>query len=130
MFRIVLFAVFVCISGAAQAVPAAVREACRSDAIKFCYSVIHDTAKRRACMQSHRAELSTHCIDAVRNNRMGAFRKGPYSQASDQAAIRDCRMQFRGQRGGIKGKDKAGLIEGCYVQQTGKYPWTADKAIK
>jgi hypothetical protein len=125
MFRIVSFAIVVlCLPGAAQAVPAAVREACRPDAIKFCDSVIHDTAKRRACMQSHRAELSTRCIDAVRSSRMGGGgRRGLYSQASNQGAIRDCRMQFRGNRGGIKGKDKAGLIEGCYVQQTGKYPW-------
>jgi hypothetical protein len=33
--------------------------------------VIHDAALRHACMQSHRAELSTRCIDAVRASRMG-----------------------------------------------------------
>jgi hypothetical protein len=48
------FLIILCLSNAAQAVPAAVREACRSDAIKFCDAVIYDVAKRRACMQSHR----------------------------------------------------------------------------
>jgi hypothetical protein len=123
MFRIASFAIVLCLAGAAQAVPAAVREACRPDAMKFCASVIHDAAQRRACMQSHSSELSTRCIGARRNSGMGGGGKGLYSQASNQAAIRDCRMQMRGPRGGIKGKDKAGLIEGCYLQQTGKYPW-------
>jgi hypothetical protein len=123
MFRIASFAIMVCLSSGAQAVPAAVREACVSDARKFCGAVIHDAALRHACMLSHRAELSTRCIDAVRISRMGRPSKGLYSQASDQGAIRDCKMQYRGPRGAIKGKDKAGLIEGCYLQQTGKYPW-------
>jgi hypothetical protein len=65
------FVIMLCLSNAARAVPAAVREACRSDAIKFCDAVIHDETKRRACMQSHRAELSTRCIDAVRKSRAG-----------------------------------------------------------
>jgi hypothetical protein len=70
MFRIVSFAIIVlCLSGAAQAVPAAVREACKADAIKLCDSVIRDAAKRHACMESHKAELSTRCIDAVRSSR-------------------------------------------------------------
>jgi hypothetical protein len=72
MLRILLpFVITLCLSNAAHAVPAAVREACRSDAIKLCDAVIHDDAKRRACMQSHRAELSTRCIDAVKKSRGG-----------------------------------------------------------
>jgi hypothetical protein len=46
-----------------------------------------------------------------------------FPNASNQAAMRECRMQMRGHRGGIRGKDKFGLIEGCYVQKTGKLPW-------
>jgi hypothetical protein len=70
MFRIASFAIVVlCLPGAAQAVPAAVREACKADAIKLCDSVIHDAAKRHACMQAHRAELSTRCVDAVKRTR-------------------------------------------------------------
>jgi hypothetical protein len=117
------FVIILCLSNAAQAVPAAVREACRSDAIKFCDAVIHDVTKRRACMQSHRTELSTRCVDAVRKSRAnGGSANGLYPHASDQGAIRDCRMQFRGRRGAIKEVDKAGLIEGCYLQRTGHYP--------
>jgi hypothetical protein len=46
-----------------------------------------------------------------------------FPNAGNQAAMRECRMQMRGPRGGIRGKDKFGLIEGCYVQRTGKFPW-------
>jgi hypothetical protein len=79
MLRVMLVGLIAlaCLSSAAQAVPAAVRQACMSDAIKFCDSVIHDAAKRRACMRSHRAELSTRCIEAVRKSRGGGPRSRP-----------------------------------------------------
>jgi hypothetical protein len=125
MFRITSIAIMVCLSAAAQAVPAAVREACVSDARRLCGAVIHDAALRHACMQSHRAELSTRCIDAVRASRMGGPGNGLYSRASSQAAISDCRMQYRGGRGSsIKSKDRPGWIEGCYLQKT----WSNDAA--
>jgi hypothetical protein len=50
---------------AAQAVTAAVRNACRADAHRLCESVILDPVKRHACMQAHKSELSKGCIDAV-----------------------------------------------------------------
>lgn len=77
MLRIASVVVFACYSSVALAVPAAVRQACRPDAIKFCKSVIFDEAKRRACMRSHRAELSTRCIEAVRESRGGGRSSRP-----------------------------------------------------
>ncbi len=62
-------AIVVGLSGAAHAVTAAVSDACRADAHRLCESVIGDAAKRHACMQAHKAQLSKGCIDAVVKSR-------------------------------------------------------------
>jgi len=64
-----LAAVFVAFGGPANAVPAAVSNACRADAHRLCESVIGDAAKRHACMQAHKAQLSKGCVDAVIKSR-------------------------------------------------------------
>jgi hypothetical protein len=56
-------------AGTADAVTAAVRAACRGDAIRLCSSVIHDEEKRHACMRDHAAQLSADCIAAMRASR-------------------------------------------------------------
>ena len=55
--------------GSAQAVTEAVRNACRADAIRLCHSVIHDEAKRHACMEAHKSQFSKPCIDAIVKSR-------------------------------------------------------------
>jgi hypothetical protein len=62
-------AILVGLSGAAHAVTAAVSNACRADAHRLCQSVISDAAKRHACMQAHKAQLSKGCIDALIKSR-------------------------------------------------------------
>jgi hypothetical protein len=44
---------------------AAVRAACSGDAKRFCSAVINDLGARRACMRSHREQLSTACKAAL-----------------------------------------------------------------
>jgi hypothetical protein len=70
-FRIASFALAVTVGagGSARAVTTTVRNACRADAMRLCHSVIHDEAKRHACMQAHKAQLSKACIDAVVKSR-------------------------------------------------------------
>jgi hypothetical protein len=51
------------------AATAAVRAACRGDAYRLCSSVIHDEAKRHACMHAHAAQLSQGCIAAIRKGK-------------------------------------------------------------
>jgi hypothetical protein len=46
-----------------------VRDARRGDAYRLCSSVIHDEAKRHACMQAHAAQLSKGCIAAIRKGK-------------------------------------------------------------
>jgi hypothetical protein len=67
MIRIASLAVvLIALSGPALAVSAAVRAACAPDAQRLCAPVIHDEAKRRACMRAHSAELSKDCLAALR----------------------------------------------------------------
>jgi hypothetical protein len=71
MIRIVLIASALCVATAAYAVPASVTKACGPDAHKFCESVIGNAAKRHACMQAHKAELSKACVDASLKSKGG-----------------------------------------------------------
>jgi hypothetical protein len=68
MIRIASVAMILCfaLSGPALAASAAVSAACRGDAYRLCAPVIHDEAKRHACMRAHAAQLSAGCIAAVR----------------------------------------------------------------
>jgi hypothetical protein len=59
-------------AGPAIAVSQAVREACTPDAKRLCGAVIHDTAKRQACMRAHVTQLSKACIEALRGARAKA----------------------------------------------------------
>ncbi|HLW92330.1 MAG TPA: hypothetical protein VKS78_13665 [Roseiarcus sp.] len=63
MIRIALLAVVFCLAfpGPAGAQSDRVKAACRSDAMKLCWSVIRDVNERRACMKAHAAELSKPC---------------------------------------------------------------------
>jgi hypothetical protein len=71
MIRIASVVVCLCIasSGPAFAVSAAVSAACRGDAYRLCGPVVHDEAKRHACMHAHAAQLSAGCLAAIRASR-------------------------------------------------------------
>jgi hypothetical protein len=71
MIRIASVAMILCFawSGTAVATTAAVRAACTTDAKRLCASVIHDAAKRHACMSAHSAQLSAGCKAAIRASR-------------------------------------------------------------
>lgn len=71
IIRTILIASALCLSTAALAVPASVMKACGPDAHKFCQSVIGNAAKRHACMEAHRAELSKACVDASIKSKRG-----------------------------------------------------------
>jgi len=49
-----------------------VREACMADARRLCSDALGDEAKRHACMQAHRAELSKDCLHAIAESRRQA----------------------------------------------------------
>jgi hypothetical protein len=70
MIKIAPFAIVLCFAlpGLASAESDAVRAACKSDAIKLCWSVIRNVDKRRACMKAHASELSKPCVDAIHAN--------------------------------------------------------------
>ena len=71
MIRIASFAVSLSLIlfSPALAATAAVRAACTSDAERLCGPVIHDAAKRHACMHAHAAQLSKRCVAAIRGSR-------------------------------------------------------------
>jgi len=46
-----------------------VKKACYADAKRLCASDLGDDAKRHACMQEHKAELSKDCLDAITASR-------------------------------------------------------------
>jgi acyl-CoA thioesterase-1 len=57
--------------GPPAATSSAVTQACRADAVRLCADVLHDEAKRRACMHDHRADLSKDCLAAIAKSRQG-----------------------------------------------------------
>jgi len=67
MLRTASLIVILSLAGAppALAVSQAARTACTPDAKRLCASVIHDTAKRQACMRAHASQLSKACLDAL-----------------------------------------------------------------
>jgi hypothetical protein len=71
MIRLASVVAILCfaLSGPALAASAAVTAACRGDAYRLCGPVIHDEAKRHACMHEHAAQLSAACLTAVRASR-------------------------------------------------------------
>jgi hypothetical protein len=66
---LVVFALSLAAIQSAPAATAAVRAACTGDAQRLCSSVIHDAAKRHACMHAHAAQLSKGCIAAIRKGK-------------------------------------------------------------
>lgn len=46
-----------------------VREACAPDARRLCANALGDDAKRHACMQEHRSQLSRDCLHAIAESR-------------------------------------------------------------
>jgi hypothetical protein len=58
----------------AATMPAAVREACRPDAIRLCSAVITNQEARQACMRKHRAQWSDACTKAVAEMRSARMR--------------------------------------------------------
>jgi hypothetical protein len=68
LFRASLIVLLFPLATAAAPHPnAATRQACMDDAIKFCGSVIQDPYARRACMKTHKTELSAACKAALAN---------------------------------------------------------------
>jgi hypothetical protein len=59
------------LSAVAATMPAAVREACHSDAMRLCSAVIANQGARLACMRKHRAQWSDACAKAVADMRQG-----------------------------------------------------------
>jgi hypothetical protein len=55
----------------AATMPAAVREACHSDAMRLCSAVMANQGARQACMRKHRAEWSDACTKAIADMRQG-----------------------------------------------------------
>ena len=62
---LVVFALSLADIQPAPAATAAVRAACTGDAKRLCAAVIHDAAKRHACMSAHASQLSKGCIAAI-----------------------------------------------------------------
>jgi hypothetical protein len=54
--------------GSQAATNPAVSAACKSDALKFCRSVIRNETKRQTCMKEHLSELSKGCLDAIKQS--------------------------------------------------------------
>jgi hypothetical protein len=71
MLRVASAVLFLCAVTTAQeasAASAAVKAACRDDAMRLCMPVIRDEAKRRDCMRAHAADLSDACKAAIHAN--------------------------------------------------------------